>query len=207
MELNPAFALSEEKFRLSKRARRESWAVFGILFFVGAFTMADIFSDLGEGAPISHLLGESTVAVLSLIGAALLWRRTTRLHNEVMEQRDLTRIAESGRLLAVTEALKWKAEASNALRGLSDAIDAQLGRWSLTNAEKEVALLLLKGLSLKEIAEVRGVSEKTARAQSFSIYSKSGLSGRAELSAYFLEDLMLPSLSSAPVPSGEIGSI
>ena len=64
--------------------------------------------------------------------------------------------------------------------------------WKLTHAEKEVALLLLKGLSLKEVAELRHVSEKTARAQSFSVYAKSGLGGRAELSAFFLEDLMLP---------------
>ena len=55
-----------------------------------------------------------------------------------------------------------------------------------------MALLLLKGLSLKEISLVRGVSEKTARAQSFAVYAKSGLGGRAELSAFFLEDLLAP---------------
>jgi DNA-binding NarL/FixJ family response regulator len=206
MEVNPAFARSEEKYELLKRARRESWIILGILLFVGIFTGADIISDLGEGAPPSHLIGEGAVAIMSLIGASFLWRRTTKLRKEVIEQRDIALKAETGRVQAVQEALKWKAEASNAIRGLSDAIDAQMIRWQLTNAEKEVALLLLKGLSLKEIAEVRGVSEKTARAQSFSIYSKSGLGGRAELSAFFLEDLMLPSLGDASTASMEIGS-
>jgi DNA-binding NarL/FixJ family response regulator len=55
-----------------------------------------------------------------------------------------------------------------------------------------VALLLLKGLSLKEIAAVRATSERTIRAQARSVYSKAGLTGRASLSAFFLEDLLAP---------------
>jgi DNA-binding CsgD family transcriptional regulator len=74
--------------------------------------------------------------------------------------------------------------------GLSHAIDLQLEEWKLSPSEKEITLLLLKGLSLKEIAEIRGVAERTVRQQSVNVYHKSGLSGRAELSAYFLEDLL-----------------
>jgi DNA-binding NarL/FixJ family response regulator len=55
------------------------------------------------------------------------------------------------------------------------------------------AFLLLKGFSLKEVAEVRGTTERTARTQSATIYTKAGLSNRAQLSAFFLEDLLLPS--------------
>jgi DNA-binding NarL/FixJ family response regulator len=55
-----------------------------------------------------------------------------------------------------------------------------------------VALLLLKGLAHKEIADARETSERTVRQQSLAIYRKAGLSGRAELSAFFLEDLLLP---------------
>ncbi|MBC7465634.1 MAG: helix-turn-helix transcriptional regulator [Bdellovibrio sp.] len=126
-----------------------------------------------------------------------LWRRKISLFHEVQDQKKLTANAELLKDHALADAKKWKNEASNALKGLSDAIDAQLTRWQLTTAEKEVALLLLKGLSLKEVAEVRNVSEKTARAQSFAVYAKSGLSGRAELSAFFLEDLMLPTTSTS----------
>lgn len=35
-------------------------------------------------------------------------------------------------------------------------------------------------------------SERTIRAQARSIYAKAGLSGRAALSAFFLEDLLAP---------------
>jgi DNA-binding CsgD family transcriptional regulator len=50
----------------------------------------------------------------------------------------------------------------------------------------------LKGLSLKEIAQIRATSERTIRAQARALYAKAGLSGRAALSAFFLEDLLAP---------------
>jgi len=93
---------------------------------------------------------------------------------------------------AEAEAERWRGEADEVLRGLGVAIDRQFERWSLSAAEKEVALLLLKGLAHKEIADVRDTSERTVRQQSLAIYRKAGLSGRAELAAFFLEDLLLP---------------
>jgi DNA-binding CsgD family transcriptional regulator len=78
------------------------------------------------------------------------------------------------------------------LKGLGEAIDRQFLTWKLTEAERSVGLLILKGMSLKEIAAVRVTSERTIRAQAQSIYAKAGLSGRAALSAYFLEDLLAP---------------
>jgi len=58
--------------------------------------------------------------------------------------------------------------------------------WKLTDAEREVGLLILKGLSLKEIAAVRVTSERTIHAQAQSIDAKAGLSGRGlPVSEYF----------------------
>ena len=51
---------------------------------------------------------------------------------------------------------------------------------------------MLKGLSFKEIAPVRGTSERTVRQQALAVYAKAGLAGRAELAAFFLEDLLVP---------------
>ena len=62
----------------------------------------------------------------------------------------------------------------------------------MTVAEQDVALLLLKGLSVKEIAVIRKTAEKTVRHQAAAIYSKAGVEGRSDLSAFFLEDLLLP---------------
>ncbi len=63
--------------------------------------------------------------------------------------------------------------------------------------ERETAILLLKGFSHREITSIAGKSEKTVRQHSVAIYRKSGLGGRAELSAFFLEDLLLPATSKA----------
>ncbi|MBT8470373.1 MAG: helix-turn-helix transcriptional regulator [Myxococcales bacterium] len=78
---------------------------------------------------------------------------------------------------------------------------AKRDRWRLSPAEKEVALLLLKGLSHKEIAKVRSVTETTARQQARAVYRKAGLSGRHDLAAFFLEDLMLPTATGDPAQS------
>jgi DNA-binding NarL/FixJ family response regulator len=94
--------------------------------------------------------------------------------------------------LARVQGQRWRSEARSYLNGLGEAIEAQFSRWSLTDAEREVALLLLKGLSHREIATVRAVSERTVREQARSLYSKAGLTGRAALSAFFLEDLLAP---------------
>ncbi|MFA9470423.1 MAG: hypothetical protein ACERNK_07620 [Deltaproteobacteria bacterium] len=47
-------------------------------------------------------------------------------------------------------------------------------------------------VDLKEVASVRSVSDATARQQVRAVYKKAGLSGRHDLAAFFLEDLMLP---------------
>ena len=93
---------------------------------------------------------------------------------------------------AQREAERFREEAHDALRGLGEAIDRQFSRWTLSPAEREIGLLLLKGLSHKEIGEVRSTSETTIRQQALAVYRKSGLRNRAELSAFFLEDLFLP---------------
>jgi DNA-binding CsgD family transcriptional regulator len=104
----------------------------------------------------------------------------------------------AGRLEATEkEAARWRAEAADVLSGLGNAIDQQFERWALSPAEKEVALLLLKGLSHKELAGVRSVTEATARQQARAVYKKAGLSGRNDLAAFFLEDLLLPSEKTA----------
>ncbi len=66
----------------------------------------------------------------------------------------------------------------------------QFSKWNLTISESEVALLLIKGLSMKEVAGARNVKEKTVRVQATAIYAKSGYAGRHELAAHFIEDLM-----------------
>ncbi|MBW7935271.1 MAG: helix-turn-helix transcriptional regulator [Gemmatimonadaceae bacterium] len=87
---------------------------------------------------------------------------------------------------------QWRASAQSTLAGLGAAIDGQFDAWKLTAAEREVALLLLKGYGHKQIAGATQRSERTVRQHAVAVYQKSGLAGRAELAAFFLEDLLLP---------------
>lgn len=99
----------------------------------------------------------------------------------------------------------WRETARKALLGLGEAIAAKFDEWQLTPAEREVALLLLKGYSHKHVARVTGRSERTARQHAASVYQKAGLRNRAELAAYFLEDLILPEDSRSLVSADGTG--
>ena len=50
--------------------------------------------------------------------------------------------------------------------------------------------MILKGMSHKEVATLRQCSEVTVRQHATVIYRKSGLTNRAQLTAFFLEDLL-----------------
>lgn len=69
-------------------------------------------------------------------------------------------------------------------------IEKSFKQWGFTKAEVEIAGLLLKGLSVKEIADVRHSNEQTVRSQCSAIYKKSKLENRSQLSSYFLDDLI-----------------
>ena len=68
-------------------------------------------------------------------------------------------------------------------------MENQFRQWGMTAAERDVGLLILKGLNHKEIAALRGTSEATVRQQAQAIYRKADLPGKTAFSAYFLEDL------------------
>jgi DNA-binding NarL/FixJ family response regulator len=131
------------------------------------------------------VLFELAFVALCLGAVLFLWRGWSGAsHGLARSQQDLrNREAERNR---------WRTRATRLLDGLGAEIEVQFDRWSLTPTEKEVALLLLKGLSLKEAAGVMHRSERTVRQHAVAVYKKSGLSGRAELAAFFLEDLLLP---------------
>lgn len=71
-----------------------------------------------------------------------------------------------------------------------DVLDEHFVQWSLTPAERDVALLAIKGLSTAEIARVRNTSDGTVKAQTNAIYRKAGVTGRPQLLSLFIEDLM-----------------
>lgn len=155
----------------------------GLLIFLSVF---DFFEDRAEGASSATLFNDVSDTFLPLALLIYIWRFKPFFHQQRNKglETDLARKS--------ADLQHWKTIAASYIDGLSKSLDEQLSSWQLTRAEKEVALLLLKGFSLRELAEMRGTSERTVRQQATRIYEKAGLRGRAELSAFFLEDLMLP---------------
>ncbi len=114
-----------------------------------------------------HLELVSTVALafaLVVIGRQIV--RLLKKHEQAQESVEVA----SGELLAV--------------------IQRRFNAWALSPSEQEVALLLIKGMSTQEIAELRETKPGTVKSQSSAIYQKAGVRGRNELVAYFVEDLL-----------------
>ncbi len=147
--------------------------------------VADLIMDDPESWLSFHVIFETLMiagAVVMVTALWLRWRNSERsadaLRASLAVQRD--------------ERDRWQASARSALEGLGRAINAQFDDWQLTPSEREVALLLLKGYGHKQIAGLTGRGERTVRQHAGVVYQKSGLGGRAELAAYFLQDLILP---------------
>ena len=154
-----------------------------ILLIIMCLNFFDVLTDISLGVPEWHIFSESIIVIVSGIGALFLIKdiraRTsdiTRLKKELLVSDDKFR--------DISDEMK------NARHEYSAVIQSQFTQWSLTPSEQNVAMLLLKGLSFKEISGVRNTKEKTVRQQASIIYSKASVEGRHEFAAWFLEDFM-----------------
>jgi DNA-binding CsgD family transcriptional regulator len=163
-----------------------AWALAAVIGGIALLLGVEVI-DQPDATALDLLLEliNITPIVMTSVGLVLLFQVAQRQRDD---QAQLIRDLE----LARAQGQRWRAEARSHLIGLGEAIEAQFSRWNLTAAERDVALLLLKGLSLKEIATIRASSERTVREQARALYAKAGLTGRAALSAFFLEDLSAP---------------
>lgn len=165
--------------------RRFEWQFIALLAFILLLLVADLAADLANHAAWSHMASEIAAGGLALWGVAALG---SRLRAERARSAGL-----AGDLAhAREEARRWASGASDTLRSLGGAVDTQFARWELTEAERNVAFMLLKGLRLKEIAAARATSERTVRQQALSVYRKARVDGRTELAGFFLEGLHMP---------------
>lgn len=140
--------------------------ILAVLFFA-----YDIIIDLGTGSDsYLHISVELLVCLAICIVLFQELKRVVSLKSEVQSEKMKTARL-SGELFKVMQ--------------------KQYKDWGLSPSEQEVALLLIKGMSMKEISQVRQVKEKTVRQQATQIYAKSGYAGRHELAAHFIQDLMM----------------
>jgi len=140
--------------------------------FCAGFFVIDVVADFletGRMVADGHLYVE-TLAAVSLVAAIvietrwLLWllRRKAHLERSV----------------------------SVARSAVQDVIEQHFVQWGLTPAEADVANFLVKGMSISEIATLRGGAEGTVKSHLNGIYRKSGTAGRGELMALILDGLI-----------------
>ena len=178
---------------LSERQIR--WILVGV--GAGAFVLLrvlDVWFDTDPFDLPAFLVDtvQALLVITSAVGVALLVQRMQKQHEEKMTLlRDLDTARAEGR--------DWRAKVQANLAGIRVEMDRQFAAWGMTAAERDIGLLMLKGLSHKEIATIRRTSEATVRQQAQAIYRKSDLPGKTAFSAFFLEDLL------APAPAGADG--
>ena len=143
----------------------------------------DVITDISLEVPLWHIIEEALIVLFSgSLAAYLIWdmRRRTKQLNSLSNSLN---IAEA-HVKKITKQFK------EIRHQYSEVIHQQFEDWELSQSEQEVAMLMLKGMNFQEIATIRDTKEKTARQQASSIYAKSGLHGRHELSAWFIEDFI-----------------
>ncbi|ALI56584.1 helix-turn-helix transcriptional regulator [Celeribacter marinus] len=152
----------------------------------GLFFTQDVIADLrehindGRGyqlGDLSHLVFE-IIAVTALgFGMLLLSIYITDLKTKNARQR----------------------ETLHSLRNDFDShVHAQFDDWSLTPSESDIALLLMRGLASKDIAELRNCTVGTIKVHSHNIFRKANVSSRVELMSLFLDEFMDVGMQSAP---------
>jgi DNA-binding CsgD family transcriptional regulator len=170
---------------VSSNERKIRWSLaslglgcFALLVTLEIVTETDDLSFFDIAADALSL----ALTVGAAVGVTLLAQRMHTQHEEKMTLiRDLA--------IAQAEGDGWRRKVRSHLAGLKAGMDRQFQEWGMTPAEREVGLLILKGLSHKEIAALRATTEATVRQQAQAIYRKANLPGKTAFSAYFLEDL------------------
>jgi DNA-binding CsgD family transcriptional regulator len=166
-----------------KLSRKETFIIIFAIIIPFLMSGWDIVEDLYAGSTIKHLIIESLIMVSTFVAIYILIRKFL-INRKILQNLNKKLNIEK------KTCDHWKKESNKFINGLSQIIEKQYDYWHLSNSEKDVSSFLLKGLSLHEIAEIRQTKEATVRLQASSIYKKSNLRGRHELSAFFLEDLL-----------------
>jgi len=170
---------------LDESGRGLRWLLAAVLLLAIIGGGVDLWLDAPESWFSLHVLYEVALIAGAVLCFVALWNGWWRARRSLVETRHALQAQ-------AAERDAWRESARSALEGLGRAMDERFAAWGLTPAERDVALGLLKGRSHKVIAYESGRSERTVRQHAVAVYQKSGLGGRAELSAYFLEGVMLP---------------
>lgn len=172
------------KKKLHALFKKNHLVLLSLAYFLFANTMG-LIEDIKEDYQDDqlHLIYEGFISLLTVIAVYIVWR-------EAKAGYDATQTLEKSIQHLDQDNLNYSKQVMALKHELFQVVVTQLKDWLLSKSEQEIAILLLKGLSLKEISQIRETKEKTIRQQASAIYKKADLKGRHELSAYFFEDLL-----------------
>lgn len=161
----------------SGRVRRLLWILTLIQVLCGVGLGVDLWSELPDPdywrfiSP-DHLLQiavEAGMVALVLIGLGVTRYAMIKLRDERNDLRDQL----------------------GSLRGGFDAlIQDRFAQWRLTPAQRDVALLTLRGLRLSEIAKARHCAEGTVKARLNAIFRAARVGTLSEFIGLFMEELL-----------------
>jgi len=124
-------------------------------------------------------IAEMGIAFLPIFGIYLLFRDINKSKKEVEDAQS-----------TIQHLKNQNVKLNEVNKNFWESIQKEFKNWNFTETEKEISVLILRGLSNQQIAGLRGKSLKTIENQSFSIYQKSGTTGKLEFIAYFLSPLL-----------------
>lgn len=133
----------------------------------GAVFVSDVVSEWHEIT--THTWVEAAGVLALAIGATL----TLREYRHLLRRND-----------------RIERELGAATGAFHEVIEQHFANWQLTEAERDVALLSIKGVSIADMAKMRSTRDGTIKAQSAAIYRKAGVSSRAELISVVVEELI-----------------
>ncbi len=148
-------------------------ALIVVQIFCASYFLWDVLSDAlphGLSALENPYILIESIAVFSLILAAL------------FETRYL--------MALLRHAAHLKRQVSLAAGAFHEIMEEHFRRWNLTAAEQDVATFTIKGMSISEIASLRGSAEGTIKSHLSGIYRKAGVSGRGALLSLLIDDLI-----------------
>ena len=154
------------------------------------------FYYLATRAPDAHVVADAVAWVVG--GLAILWFVIRKRRRRVHHKRPVSEA------LPGAPKVRWQAMverdevAIQATRQLLQSMQMQFDRWKFTPPETEVAMLLIKGLTLEECAQSLAWHDVTVRTIAASVFAKAHLSNRHQFAAYILGDLMVEPIEPAP---------
>lgn len=165
---------------LNRHARRRRSVFLGMVILLSCMTFFgfDVVADV-----VSHGLGSTPYAAEELTHLIFEILAVLGLGYAVMTLRTYFRL-----LKADAESSK---ETIHMLRGnFDEVLRDKFEEWGLTAAERDVTLLIIRGLSVSDIAAARNTAQGTIKAQSTSIFRKIGVKSKNELMSAIIDEFL-----------------